>query len=91
MYRLFRLCGFPPFFGDTEDEIYDKIEVGEYSFPSPYWDEVSDDAKDLISRLLDLDSERRFTSAQALDHPWVKVRNNRTQRDDILVIRWFLP
>jgi calcium/calmodulin-dependent protein kinase I len=69
---LFRLCGFPPFYGDDEDEIYDKIEVGEYSFPSPYWDPISADAKDLITRFLTLDPVKRITIEEALEHPWLK-------------------
>jgi len=65
------LCGFPPFHGDTEDEVYDKICAGEWEFLSPYWDEISDSAKDLISHLLVLDRKKRYTPEQALAHPWI--------------------
>ena len=41
MYIL--LCGFPPFYGDDDDEIYDKICEGFFEYPSPYWDHISDD------------------------------------------------
>ena len=37
------LCGFPPFYGDDDDEIYDKICEGYFEYPSPYWDNISDD------------------------------------------------
>ena len=37
------LCGFPPFYGDDDDEIYDKICEGYFEYPSPYWDHISDD------------------------------------------------
>lgn len=68
-----RLCGFPPFFGDDEDEIYDQIEAGEYEFPSPYWDPISDEAKDFIRSLLALERHDRPTVDEALQHPWIAV------------------
>jgi len=70
------LCGFPPFHGETEDDIYDKISAGEWQFISPYWDDVSEDAKDLIRKLLVLDRQKRFTAEQALKHKWI-VENER--------------
>jgi serine/threonine protein kinase len=41
MYIL--LCGFPPFYGEDDDEIYDKICEGHYEYPSPYWDDISEE------------------------------------------------
>lgn len=46
------LCGFPPFYDDSTQTLFEIIKRGEYEFPSPYWDEVSTDAKDLVSKLL---------------------------------------
>lgn len=46
------LSGYPPFDGESEKEIYEAIEEGEYDFDDPVWDEVSDDAKIFISKLL---------------------------------------
>jgi serine/threonine protein kinase len=43
----------------------------DFDFPSPYWDEISADAKDFISKLLVVDSKKRATSKQALDHKWI--------------------
>jgi len=65
------LCGFPPFYGDDEDEIYDQIEGGDYDFPSPHWDPISDEAKDFIAHLLNIDGKARLTVKQALEHPWI--------------------
>eukprot|EP01101_Sappina_pedata_P008026 TRINITY_DN4359_c0_g1_i1.p1 TRINITY_DN4359_c0_g1~~TRINITY_DN4359_c0_g1_i1.p1 ORF type:complete len:339 (+),score=177.15 TRINITY_DN4359_c0_g1_i1:44-1018(+) len=65
------LCGFPPFYGDTDDDIYDKIVDCDWKFLSPFWDHVSDSAKDLITKLLTLDREKRFTTKQAMEHPWI--------------------
>jgi len=72
------LCGFPPFYGDDDDEIYDKICEGYFEYPSPYWDNISDDAKDLIDHLLVLDPRKRYTSEQVLAHKWISD-NTRTE------------
>lgn len=47
------------------------IMTGEFSFPSPYWDNVSEMAKDLVKRLLLVDPEKRITAKNALSHPWI--------------------
>jgi len=75
MYIL--LCGFPPFYGEDDDEIYDKICEGYFEYPSPYWDNISDDAKSLIDHLLVLDPHTRYTSEQVLNHKWI-AENTRT-------------
>uniref|UniRef100_S4RZ61 non-specific serine/threonine protein kinase n=1 Tax=Petromyzon marinus TaxID=7757 RepID=S4RZ61_PETMA len=70
------LCGFPPFrsLERDQEELFEIIQLGEYEFLSPYWDHISDGheaAKDLVSRLLVVDTARRYTARQALHHPWV--------------------
>ncbi|RLN05693.1 hypothetical protein BBJ28_00005440 [Nothophytophthora sp. Chile5] len=65
------LCGFPPFYDENNAALFQSIKSGVYDYPSPYWDCVSDSAKDLISRLLVVDSKERFTAKQVLEHPWV--------------------
>ena len=69
MYIL--LCGFPPFGGQTDEQILKRVAVGRYPFPSPEWDSISFEAKDLISRMLDMDLARRITATEALQHPWL--------------------
>jgi calcium/calmodulin-dependent protein kinase-4 len=66
------LCGYEPFYSDNEAEMFKKILKCDYMFDSPWWDDVSDNAKDLISRLLVLDPTKRLTASEALHHPWVK-------------------
>ncbi|KAM3837165.1 serine/threonine-protein kinase DCLK1 isoform 1-T1 [Vipera latastei] len=67
------LCGFPPFRGSGEDQevLFDQILMGQVEFPSPYWDNVSDSAKELITMMLQVDIEQRFSALQVLEHPWV--------------------
>lgn len=67
------LCGFPPFRGSGKDQedLFEQILLGQFEFSSPYWDNVSDSAKGLVSGMLQVDAEQRFTAVQVLDHPWV--------------------
>jgi len=65
------LCGFPPFYEENNAELFEKIKQGEFEFNSPYWDDVSESAKDLIRKLLNTDSQSRLSSEEILDHPWL--------------------
>lgn len=64
------LCGFPPFYGATEMEMFNKICSAKFRFLKPHWDNVSDNAKDLVKKLLTVDPRQRLTAPQALEHPW---------------------
>ncbi|XP_015434223.1 PREDICTED: serine/threonine-protein kinase DCLK1 [Dufourea novaeangliae] len=67
------LCGFPPFVSpeNEQEELFERILSGQYEFTSPYWDNVSDSAKQLISNMLQAQPELRFTAEDVLDHPWL--------------------
>ncbi|XP_073180472.1 calcium/calmodulin-dependent protein kinase type IV-like isoform X2 [Lepidochelys kempii] len=66
------LCGFEPFFDPRGDQyMYSRILNCDYEFVSPWWDEVSLNAKDLVQKLVVLDPQKRLTVHQALEHPWV--------------------
>ncbi|XP_029628803.1 serine/threonine-protein kinase DCLK1-like isoform X3 [Salmo trutta] len=69
------LCGFPPFSGSSEDQeiLLDQILTGQLDFPSPSWDNVSVTAKELITGMLQVKVEQRYTALQVLDHPWVNT------------------
>jgi calcium/calmodulin-dependent protein kinase I len=71
------LCGFPPFYDEDEEALYKQIKSGSFEFPSPYWDSVSDVAKDLISKLLCINREKRLSAEEVLKHPWLV--NNYTE------------
>ncbi|PAV87180.1 hypothetical protein WR25_02387 [Diploscapter pachys] len=63
--------GYPPFYDENDANLFAQIIKGEYEFDAPYWDQISDSAKDFISHLMCCDPEQRFTCQQALAHPWI--------------------
>lgn len=65
------LTGDPPFNGSNDNEIYRKIQQKKFSFPSPAWDKISSDVKDLITKML-AEPKDRLTAEQVLNHTWVK-------------------
>jgi calcium/calmodulin-dependent protein kinase I len=69
------LCGFPPFYGKTQANLFEKILNADYDFPDPEWTNISEEAKDFIKHLLVLDVDKRYTTRQCLDHPWLKMGN----------------
>lgn len=64
------LCGFPPFYNDSNAQLYAAIKECKYEFIRPYWDSVSDDAKDLIRNLM-CRQKQRFSAADVLKHKWI--------------------
>ncbi|KAJ3853005.1 kinase-like domain-containing protein [Lentinula lateritia] len=71
LYTL--LCGFPPFYDESINVLTEKVARGYYTFLSPWWDDISANAKDLITHLLCVDPAQRFTIDEFLAHPWVNA------------------
>ncbi|KAM6169235.1 serine/threonine-protein kinase DCLK3 [Rhynchocyon petersi] len=69
------LCGFPPFRSPDrdQDELFNIIQLGHFEFLAPYWDSISEAAKDLVSHLLVVDPRKRYTAHQVLQHPWIET------------------
>ncbi|KAM8765118.1 serine/threonine-protein kinase DCLK2 isoform 2-T2 [Rhynchonycteris naso] len=67
------LCGFPPFRSENnlQEDLFDQILAGKLEFPAPYWDNITDSAKELISQMLQVNVDARCTAGQILSHPWV--------------------
>ncbi|CVK83663.1 uncharacterized protein FPRO_01708 [Fusarium proliferatum ET1] len=80
LYTL--LCGFPPFYDESIEVLTEKVAKGQYTFLSPWWDEISKSAQDLISHLLTVDPEKRFTITEFLAHPWI-AGNGPTPREEM--------
>ncbi|XP_051975044.1 calcium/calmodulin-dependent protein kinase type 1D [Xyrauchen texanus] len=65
------LCGYPPFYDENDSKLFEQILKADYEFDTPYWDDISDSAKDFISCLMEKDPAKRNTCEQALRHPWI--------------------
>ncbi|KAK1757790.1 serine/threonine-protein kinase [Echria macrotheca] len=79
LYTL--LCGFPPFYDESIEVLTEKVAKGQFTFLSPWWDDISKSAQDLISHLLCVDPEKRFTIKEFLAHPWIR-ESGPTPRDE---------
>ncbi|CAB1315348.1 unnamed protein product, partial [Coregonus sp. 'balchen'] len=73
------LCGYPPFFEDNETRLFAKIMRADYAFHSPFWDDISESAKDFIRNMMQKHPNKRFTTEQALRHPWIIGKTARDQ------------
>ncbi|XP_016392194.1 calcium/calmodulin-dependent protein kinase type II subunit gamma isoform X10 [Sinocyclocheilus rhinocerous] len=69
------LVGYPPFWDEDQHKLYQQIKAGAYDFPSPEWDTVTAEAKNLINQMLTINPAKRIMADQALKHPWVCQRS----------------
>ena len=76
LYTL--LCGFPPFYDESIQVLTEKVARGQYTFLSPWWDDISKSAQDLVSHLLTVDPDKRYTIEQFLNHPWMRNTKEET-------------
>lgn len=79
LYTL--LCGFPPFYDESIEVLTEKVAEGQYTFLSPWWDDISQSARDLIEHLLAVDPRKRYTIKEFLAHPWIRA-SGPTPRDE---------
>ncbi|XP_042148181.1 calcium/calmodulin-dependent protein kinase type II subunit delta isoform X5 [Ixodes scapularis] len=68
------LVGYPPFWDEDQHRLYMQIKAGAYDYPSPEWDTVTPEAKNLINSMLTVNPAKRITAAEALKHPWICQR-----------------
>lgn len=77
------LCGYPPFSDDNgPPSMKSQIKMGKYSFGSPYWDNISSEARDMIKLLLEVDPEARMTASEALDHHWMHMNVSTREKEN---------
>jgi len=65
------LCGFPPFHDDNQALLFEQIKNGKYDFPDPWWSNISDQAKDLVKKMMTVDPKARYSIDDCLKHPWI--------------------
>ena len=75
------LCGYPPFNGETDDEIYEAILSGKVQFPEEDWDQVSQEAKDLIKKMLTKDPKKRISALYSMQDVWFKKNEEKSEYD----------
>jgi len=68
------LCGYPPFYGETDADVLTKVRLGNFSFKASDWKNISEDAKNLICNLLKMNPRNRYTAEQTLNHEWIKSK-----------------
>lgn len=66
------LVGYPPFNGSDDKKIIDAVKKGKYTLDEPEWDDVSEEAIDLVKKCLTYDPDKRISASEALDHVWFK-------------------
>ncbi|KAK6318961.1 hypothetical protein J4Q44_G00101720 [Coregonus suidteri] len=91
MYIL--LSGNPPFYDETDDDDYEnhdknlfrKILAGDYEFDSPYWDDISESAKGLVTHMMEVDQDQRLTAQEAINHEWISgnAASNKNIKDNV--------
>ena len=78
------LCGYPPFYGEKDEDIYQQVLKGEYDFPKAEWDQVSVDAKNLIKKMIEKDPQKRVSALQALQDTWFKKHKEKSRENKFL-------
>lgn len=75
------LCGYPPFYAEEQDELFQQIKCGEYRFGSPYWDDISEEAKDVIVNMLIVDATKRKSACEILEMAWIHDAELQSKRE----------
>mmetsp|Transcript_17960 Transcript_17960/g.20447 ORF Transcript_17960/g.20447 Transcript_17960/m.20447 type:complete len:911 (+) Transcript_17960:197-2929(+) len=68
------LCGYEPFYGETEKQLIQENKRAHVEFPEEDWQSVSVEGRDLVEKLLQRNPSKRISAANALQHPWITIR-----------------
>jgi len=77
------LCGYPPFWGDTDAEVLQKVRLGNFNFKANDWKNISEDAKNLVKVCLKMNPKERCSAQAALEHVWIHEKAPRAENIDI--------
>ncbi|CAG8130630.1 unnamed protein product [Penicillium olsonii] len=75
------LAGYPPFYDPNIKILMKRVTKGQFHFDSPWWDNISDEAKDLIRNLLTVDPAKRYTVDEFMAHPWIQAASQDDQAE----------
>lgn len=76
------LAGYPPFNGEDDSDIFDRIREGTFDFPREVWSSKSSESKDFIKCLLKMNPDNRYSAKEALRHPWIRKNGGNDSSDD---------
>jgi calcium/calmodulin-dependent protein kinase I len=77
------LCGFPPFYADNDAQLFEKIKKGQYEFLKPYWDPISDEAKNFVRRMLTTDPSKRASAEDLMKDVWLKAEHEKAEDEKL--------
>ena len=69
------LCGYPPFSGDSTEEIIEAVMSGKFTMEGPEWKKISTSAKDLVNKLLEFKPDKRISAQEAINHKWIQDKH----------------
>ena len=72
------LSGFPPFYGDEDADVLKAVTKGKFDFDDDIWETISMEGKDLVKKLIAM-PEKRLTAAEALEHKWFKLFEDKSK------------
>ena len=78
------LCGYAPFYGEKDEDIFQQVLKGEYDFPKEEWDNVSDEAKNLVKKMIEKDPSKRISALEALKDDWFKMNKEKKKSNKVL-------
>ncbi len=76
------LCGYPPFSGDTTEEIIEAVMSGKFSMEGSEWKKISNSAKDLVTKLLEIKQDKRLTAQESINHKWIQEKHEILDQKD---------
>jgi calcium-dependent protein kinase len=76
------LVGYPPFKGNTQKDLLNSIVKGKYSISGPEWSRVSPEAKDLVTKMLEVDTTKRLSAEECFKHPWMTKFHDKSKIDN---------
>ena len=85
------LSGYPPFFANSDAEIFKKVLIGNFSFRGKEWKNISSSVKDLIRNMLIVNVDMRFNAQQVLEHPWLQIESPLYDLYFFTLIKLFSP
>ena len=77
------LCGYFPFNGDNDDQIVEAIKSGKVNFIKDEWKHISNDAKELIQKMLEINPNNRFDALECLNHNFFNKKKDKGKKNDV--------